>query len=385
MRAAHSVYAFRNLVVSLLACAFFSSRAAAIVVEPGESSGPLTASGCSSGSGNALPTGTIDCLRCFANCDEVTDNKANAGIIFVILPPPGRFFAFSAPYVDFTVGSTATTADNLLPASINYDIEWSGLWVLLGVFADVGPPSEVMITLTLVDRTENNRIVRSELVHHMTPNLTSIDIQGIPLDIGGWTDTDRVKNSFMAMLKRGHDYRLVMRLDLKAFSLANRNTNLDYTTGDKGAWWNALSVSVAEDPEELVANHGHTYLTGRGEGHNNTEATTSAAIFFDDGTTQGPNGGVAAASTPVLSRIMPNPSDPDDPKMTIAFTLKEATHVRIKIFDVAGKEVLTLVDAMRAAGDQLFPIDAQALPAGVYLYRLEAGPIVESRKLVVVR
>jgi hypothetical protein len=221
----------------------------------------------------------------------------------------------------------------------------------------------------------------------MTPNLTSIDIQGIPLDVGGWTDEDRVRNSFVAMVKRGHDYRLVMRLDLKAFSLGNRNTNLDYTTGDKGAWWNALSVSVPEDPEELVAHHTHTYLTGRGEGHNNTEATTSPAVFFDDESAPAGSPGAppAGAGSPILSRIMPNPMDPDDPRMTIAFSLKEATHVRIKIFDVSGKEVMTLVDAMREAGDQQFTIDTHSLAAGVYLYRLEAGPMLESRKLVVVR
>ena len=119
--------------------------------------------------------------------------------------------------------------------SIDYDIQWSGLWVLLGVLADIGPPTEVSITLTLYDRTEGDRIVRSESVHEMTPNLVSIDLMDIPLDAGGWVDNGRVKNSFVAMVRRGHDYRLVTQLDLKAFCLFNRNTNLDYITGDHGA------------------------------------------------------------------------------------------------------------------------------------------------------
>ena len=384
MAARPVVRALGTLFLAYLICASLAGRAAAIVVSPGDSTGPLTATGCTSNSGNLL---TIPCARCLANCDLAGSNKALAGIIFIVLPPPGKFFAYSAPYVDFTVAGSPSTAGNLLPASIDYDIQWSGFWFLLGIFADVGPPSEVSITLDLQDRTEGGRLVKSELVHYMTPQLTSIDIQGIPFDVGGWTDKGQEKNSFVSMVRRGHEYRLVMKLELKAFSLSNRNTNLDYITGDKGAWWNALSVSVADDPKDLVAHHAHTYLTGRGEGHNNTTATTGLAIFFDDeppppGHPDDPPAGTDSA---IRSRIMPNPVDPNDPRMTIAFSLREAAHVRIKIFDVFGKEVMTVVDAMREAGDQTFTIDANGMPAGVYFYRLEAGALLESRKLVVVR
>ena len=385
MRAARPVVrALSTLVFASLICASLAGRAAAIVVSPGDSTGPLTATGCTSNSGNLL---SIPCARCLANCDLAASNKALAGIIFIVLPPPGKFFAYSAPYVDFSVAGTPSTAGNLLPASIDYDIQWSGLWVLLGVFADVGPPNEVSITLTLQDRTEGDRVVRSERVHEMTPQLTSIELQGIPLDVGGWTDKGRVRNSFVSMVRRGHEYRLVMQLDLKAFSLFNRNTNLDYITGDRGAWWNALSVSVADDPKDLVAHHAHTYLTGRGEGHNNTTATTGLAIFFDDEPppSRHTDDPPVITDSAIRSRIMPNPLDPNDPRMTIAFSLPEAAHVRIKIFDVSGKDVMTVVDAMRGAGDQTFTIDANSMPAGVYFYRLEAGALLESRKLVVVR
>ncbi len=56
--------------------------------------------------------------------------------------------------------------------------------------------------------------------------------------------------------------------------------------------------------------------------------------------------------------------------------------VSLKVFDVLGREVATLVNEVRPAGVYTIRWDASSLPSGVYFYRLRAGNYVETKKLV---
>lgn len=71
---------------------------------------------------------------------------------------------------------------------------------------------------------------------------------------------------------------------------------------------------------------------------------------------------------------------------TIRYTLAEAAPVRLAVFDVAGREVAVLAEGVRAAGEHEARFEADGLPSGLYLYRLEAeGRVVETRSLTVAR
>jgi len=59
--------------------------------------------------------------------------------------------------------------------------------------------------------------------------------------------------------------------------------------------------------------------------------------------------------------------------------------VNLKVYDVLGREVRTLVDENKTAGSYQVKFDASNLPSGVYFYRITAGSFVETRKLIVVR
>jgi hypothetical protein len=55
------------------------------------------------------------------------------------------------------------------------------------------------------------------------------------------------------------------------------------------------------------------------------------------------------------------------------------------VYDVLGREVARLVDAEREAGRHEATLDGSALPAGVYVVRLTAGPFVQAQRVTLVR
>ncbi|MDI6765464.1 MAG: T9SS type A sorting domain-containing protein, partial [Bacteroidota bacterium] len=73
----------------------------------------------------------------------------------------------------------------------------------------------------------------------------------------------------------------------------------------------------------------------------------------------------------------------------------ENVHVELKVFDVLGREVATLVNEVQEAGYKSVSFDAGDLPSGisskggyasgVYFYRLKAGSIIEMKKALLLR
>jgi hypothetical protein len=83
-----------------------------------------------------------------------------------------------------------------------------------------------------------------------------------------------------------------------------------------------------------------------------------------------------------LGQNYPNPFNPTT---TIKYQIPNASHVTIKIYDVLGREVATLVDGREEAGYKSVTWDARDVPSGIYFYRLIAGNYIQTRKLILVK
>ena len=83
-----------------------------------------------------------------------------------------------------------------------------------------------------------------------------------------------------------------------------------------------------------------------------------------------------------LSQSYPNPFSAET---TIAFDVLRSGIVRLTVYDLLGRTAATFVDEPLGAGRYHARWDAAQQPSGVYLYRLEAGGIVETRTLTIVR
>ena len=83
--------------------------------------------------------------------------------------------------------------------------------------------------------------------------------------------------------------------------------------------------------------------------------------------------------------LSPNYPNPFNPSTMIEFGLPEREFVSLKIYDVLGNEIETLVDGQLTSGTYRVNWNAAARAAGVYFYRLQAGAFVETRKLVLLK
>lgn len=83
-----------------------------------------------------------------------------------------------------------------------------------------------------------------------------------------------------------------------------------------------------------------------------------------------------------LSQNFPNPFNPST---QIQFSIKENSFVTLKVFDVLGKEIATLVNKELNTGVYNFKFNAENLTSGIYFYKLTAGKYTETRKMILLR
>jgi len=83
-----------------------------------------------------------------------------------------------------------------------------------------------------------------------------------------------------------------------------------------------------------------------------------------------------------LSQNYPNPFNP---VTIIKYQIPELNFVTLKIYDVLGSEVTTLVNEEKPVGSYELEFNATDLPSGVYLYKLQAGSFVETKKMILIK
>ncbi|HUI31495.1 MAG TPA: T9SS type A sorting domain-containing protein [Candidatus Acidoferrales bacterium] len=84
----------------------------------------------------------------------------------------------------------------------------------------------------------------------------------------------------------------------------------------------------------------------------------------------------------VLYQNYPNPFNPST---VIGYRLPAASHVTLKVYDVMGREVKTLVNERQSAGSHSARFDAGSLPSGLYFYRIQAGNYSSTKKALLVK
>jgi hypothetical protein len=84
----------------------------------------------------------------------------------------------------------------------------------------------------------------------------------------------------------------------------------------------------------------------------------------------------------LLHQNYPNPFNPIT---TIVYGLSERTNVELKVFDILGREVISLVNEEQPAGYYEMKFDASSLPSGIYFYRLQAASFIETKKMVLMK
>jgi pectin methylesterase-like acyl-CoA thioesterase len=88
---------------------------------------------------------------------------------------------------------------------------------------------------------------------------------------------------------------------------------------------------------------------------------------------------------PVEFKLNQNYPNPFNPTTTISFSLPIAVQVSLKLYDVLGKELSSLVNEEKPAGNYNVEFNASKLSSGLYIYQLRAGNFVQSRKMILMK
>ncbi len=83
-----------------------------------------------------------------------------------------------------------------------------------------------------------------------------------------------------------------------------------------------------------------------------------------------------------LGQNYPNPFNPST---TIDYSLAEHGSITIKVYNLIGKEMATLVNEEKPAGNYSVKFDASSLSSGVYFYTMKSGNFTQTRKFILMK
>ena len=88
---------------------------------------------------------------------------------------------------------------------------------------------------------------------------------------------------------------------------------------------------------------------------------------------------------PLTLQLEQNFPNPFNPSTKIRYQVAENDFVSLKVYDLLGNEVATLVNEVKPAGNYEVKFDASSLPSGTYFYKLQAGLLVETKKMLLLK
>ena len=88
---------------------------------------------------------------------------------------------------------------------------------------------------------------------------------------------------------------------------------------------------------------------------------------------------------PKNQQLFQNFPNPFNPATKIIYKIPEKSFVTIKVYDVLGNEITSLVNEEKSAGEYTINFNGAELPSGIYFYRLQAGSFIETKKMVLMK
>lgn len=152
-----------------------------------------------------------------------------------------------------------------------------------------------------------------------------------------------------------------------------------YFSGDSGKTWSEVNVTndnlggrdilfINEDIGWILCDYGKVYRTTNGG-----LGTTSIK---------------ANNNIPVSHKLLQNYPNPFNPETTIDYQLPVSSYVNLKVYNVLGKEITTLVSEFKQAGNHRVKFNGNinlSLSSGVYFYRLQTSDFVEIKKMLLIK
>ncbi len=125
-------------------------------------------------------------------------------------------------------------------------------------------------------------------------------------------------------------------------------------------------------------------LTVTGELNDGTSIEGIDCVVIRGSHKTGEGVAVSKGESPTVT-LLGNYPNPFNPITEISFSLPAASHVKLEIYNIMGQKVATLVDGTIEAGEHTIQWDGSEAASGVYMYRLEAGEFVDTKKMILLK
>lgn len=155
---------------------------------------------------------------------------------------------------------------------------------------------------------------------------------------------------------------------------AGTNKNGIYFSTDNGANWAVLNSGLTNLSIRFLAIDNDDFLYA---GPQNGVVHRSAGS-----TTVVPN---TDALLPARSSLHQNYPNPFNPSTQINYSISMTSFITLKIYDLLGREITTLLNERKQPGYYSISWNAQGYPSGIYLYRLQTEKYSETKKLILIR
>ena len=147
-----------------------------------------------------------------------------------------------------------------------------------------------------------------------------------------------------------------------------------FLSTNNGTSWNAVNTGLTDTSVYSLATSGPYLFAGTGSGvwrRSLSEMVTGVADSHD--------------GVPIEFSLNQNYPNPFNPTTTISYDLSANSFVTLKVYDILGREVATLVNERENAGTYSVKFDGSRLASGIYFYRLTAGSYISTRKLALMK
>jgi len=176
--------------------------------------------------------------------------------------------------------------------------------------------------------------------------------------------------------------------DVNLISIKALSDNVVYAVG--GSLYNSIIIKSTDGGDKWIPQESYTNNALYDIEFTND---STAYIVGKYGTIlKTTNGGTIIVNTsrvcnyiPSSFKLFQNYPNPFNPTTTIRYDIKTKGDVELKVFDLLGRDIATLVNENQTPGTYEVVFDATSLPSGVYLYKLITGDFVETRKMVVIK
>ena len=148
---------------------------------------------------------------------------------------------------------------------------------------------------------------------------------------------------------------------------------------------NIASYTMAEIPIEYYSSETPDTIMISFVSSFNSNPTAGTMLFIDDISLDYPTGVKEITSNTPETFLLTAYPNPFNPSTTIRYQIPEMSFVTIKVYDVLGNEIATIVNEEKTIGSYEVEFDASELTSGIYFYQLKAEDFIETKKMILIK